>query len=123
MASFHGATREQADHKRMRLTVDQQGGRIEPWLWGARGHAPTHVFSWSQVERIEPVVGRYMSGPGIRFVFREAVPALEGSPNAARWPAAKAPVFLCGSDRRYRAVLAAVPASLVKPEPTAIQAG
>jgi hypothetical protein len=57
------------------------------------------------------------------------VPALEGSPNAARWPAAKAPIFLCGSDITYRQVMAAVPASLVSQEapaagqPPAAEAG
>jgi hypothetical protein len=119
MADFRGGMREQADHKRpwVRLRVDSQGGQLGPWFPGARWRIPHYVFSWDQVERIEPVVGRYMSGPGVRIVFKAPLPALEGAPNAARWPAAKAPIFLCGTDHRYRAVLAAVPAALVSQEP------
>jgi hypothetical protein len=114
MATFHGGMREQADHKRpwVRLTVDRMGLRLGPWLPGMR-RLPTYVIPWTQVERIERVTDRYLSGPGVRFVLRNPVRALEGSPNAARWPDARQPVFLCGSDRRFRAVMAAVPASLV----------
>jgi hypothetical protein len=114
MATFHGGMRENADHKRpwVRLTVDRMGLRLGPWVPGTR-RLPTYVISWSQVERIEPVTDRYLSGPGVRFVLRAPAPALQGAPNAARWPDARQPVFLCGSDRRFRAVMAAVPASLI----------
>ena len=114
MATFHGGMRELADHQRpwVRLQVDAQGARLGPWMPGIR-RMPTYVFRWSDVERIEPMTDRYLSGPGVRFVLRTPVPALQGPPNAARWPDARQPVFLCGSDRRLRAVLAALPATLV----------
>ncbi len=106
MATFHGGMRELADHGRpwVRLQVDAQGARLGPWMTGIR-RMPTYVFAWSQVERVEPVVDRYLSG----------------APNAARWPDARQPVFLCGSERRLRAVLNAVPAALVSraPQPAA----
>ncbi len=122
MATFHGGMRELADHGRpwVRLQADAQGARLGPWMPGIR-RMPTYVFAWSQVERVEPVVDRYLSGPGVRFVLRTPVPALAGAPNAARWPDARQPVFLCGSERRLRAVLNAVPATLVgrAPQPAA----
>jgi hypothetical protein len=107
--------REVADHQRpwVRLSVDSQGGRLGPWMFGFR-RIPTYVFRWSDVERIEPVTDRYLSGPGVRFVFRTPLPALEASPNAARWPAARQLVFLCGS--HLQDVLAAVPPGLVARE-------
>jgi len=118
MPTFHGGMRELADHKRpwVRLQVDAQGARLGPWMPGVR-RIPTYVLRWSDVERIEPVTDRYLSGPGVRFVLRAPVPALQGPPNAGRWPDARQPVFLCGSDRRLRAVLAAVPATLVSARP------
>jgi hypothetical protein len=118
MPSFRGGMREVADHKRpwVQLSVDTQGARLGPWMPGMR-RLPTYVFPWSQVERIEPLTDRYLSGPAVRFVMRTPVEALEGPPNAARWPAARQPVFLCGNQRRFRAVMAAVPANLVAHAP------
>jgi hypothetical protein len=115
MASFRGGLREVADHKRpgARLDVDAQGARLGPWFPLMR-RMPTYVFTWSQVERIEPLADRFLSGPGIRFVMREPVPALQGAPNAAQWPPARQPIFLCGNDASYRAVLAALPANLMQ---------
>jgi hypothetical protein len=115
MAAFHGGMREVADHKRpwVRLRVDAQGARLGPWLPGGRRAIPTYVIPWSQVERIETLSDRYLSGPAVRFVLRAPVPALLGAPNAGRWPDAQQPVFLCGSARRLQRVLAAVPAGLV----------
>jgi hypothetical protein len=124
MATFRGGMRELADHRRpwVRLRVDAQGARLGPWMPGMR-RMPTYAFRWSDVEGIEPVTDRYLSGPGVRFVLRTPVPALQGPPNAARWPDARQPVFLCGSDRRLRAVLSAVPANLVaRPPQTAAPA-
>jgi hypothetical protein len=114
MASFRGGMREVADHKRpwVRLDVDTEGARLGPWFPLVR-RMPSYVFSWSQVERIEPLTDRYLSGPGIRFVMREPVPALQGGPNAAQWPPARQPIFLCSNDSNLRAVLAALPASLI----------
>ena len=116
MATFHGGMRELADHPRpfVRLAVSAQGVRLGPWMFGMR-RMPTYVFAWTDVERIEPVSDRYLSGPAVRSVLRHPVPALAGSPNTARWPDARQPLFLCGSDRRQAAVLAAVPANLVAP--------
>lgn len=118
MPTFRGGMRELADHKRpwVRLQVDAQGVRLGPWMPGVR-RMPTYVFRWADVERIEPVTDRYLSGPAVRFVLRTPVPALQGPPNAGRWPDARQPAFLCGSDRRLRAVLAAVPANLVARSP------
>jgi hypothetical protein len=118
MPTFHGGMRELADHKRpwVRLAVDAEGARLGPWMVGVR-RMPTYSFRWTEVERIEPVTDRYLNGPGVRFVLRRPVAAMEGSPNAARWPDARRPVFLCGSDRRLRDVLAALPAELVAAEP------
>ena len=114
MPTFHGGMRELADHPRpwVRLQVDAEGARLGPWLPGLR-RMPTYVLRWSDVERIEPVTDRYLSGPAVRFVLGNPVPALQGPPNAGRWPDARQPVFLCGSDRRLHAVLAALPAALV----------
>jgi hypothetical protein len=114
MASFRGGMREVADHKRpwVQLDVDAQGARLGPWFPLVR-RMPTYVFTWSQVERIEPVTGQYLAGPGIRFVMREPVPALEGSPNLAKWPPARQPIFLCGNDAKFQAVLAALPPNLI----------
>jgi hypothetical protein len=110
MATCYGGMRELADHKWpwVRLDLDAQGARLGPWFPGVR-RMPTYVFRWSDVERIEPVTDRYLSGPAVRFVMRQPVPALQGAPNAGRWPDARQPVFLCGTDRRFRAVLAALP--------------
>lgn len=118
MPTFHGGMRELADHGRpfVRLRVDGQGVRLGPWLFGFR-RMPTYVIRWADVERVEPVTDRYLSGPGVRFVLREPVAALEGPPNAGRWPDARRPVFLCGTDRRLRAVLDALPANLVADAP------
>jgi len=114
MATFHGGMRELADHKRpwVRLVVDEQGARLGPWF-PLVGRMPTYVLPWSAVERIEPVVDRYLSGPGVRFVLRTPVAALQGAPNTGRWPDARQPIFLCGTDRRFREVLAAVPQALI----------
>lgn len=114
MPTFHGGMRELADHPRpfVRLAVDARGVRLGPWMFGMR-RMPTYTFAWSDVERIEPVTDRYLSGPAVRFVLRHPVPALIGKPNAARWPDARQPLFLCTTDRRLAAVLAAVPANLV----------
>jgi hypothetical protein len=114
MVSFHGGMREEADHPRpfVRLQLDREAARLGPWLPFMGGSIPTYVIPWSQVERVEPLIDKYLSGPAVRFVLREPVAALEGGPGAARWPAARQPVFLCGSMQRMREVLAAVPASL-----------
>ena len=114
MARFLGGMREQADHGSpwVRLRVDRQGARLGPWFPFTRRSIPTYVMPWAQVERVEPVVDRYRSGAAVRFVLRAPVAALEGPPNAARWPDAKQPLFLCGSTRRMRRVLAAVPGNL-----------
>ena len=114
MATFHGGMRELADHRRpwVRLVVDDKGARLGPWF-PLLHRMPTYVLRWSDVERIEPVIDRYLSGPGVRFVLREPIPAVQGAPNTARWPDARQPIFLCGTDRRFRDVLGAVPRELV----------
>jgi hypothetical protein len=114
MASFNGGMREQADHRSpwVRLEVDRQAARLGPRIPFMRRFIPTYVIPWSQVERVEPVIDRYLSGPAVRFVLSAPVAALEGAPNAARWPAAQQPVFLCESMEHMRDVLAAVPAHL-----------
>ena len=119
MAAFFGGMREVADHKRpwVRLTVDQQGARLGPWLPLGRRAIPTYVLPWSQVERIEVMPDRYLSGPALRFVLRAPAPALLGAPNQGRWPDASQPVFLCGSARRMQRVLAVIPANLVSAPP------
>jgi len=119
MATFRGGMREVADHNRpwVRLIVDAQGARLGPWMPGFR-RMPTYVFRWSDVERIEPVTDRYLSGPGVRFVMRDPVPALEGSPNRGRWPAARQPVFLCADHTQLAEVMATLPPNLVaRPAP------
>lgn len=115
MATFHGGMREQADHRRpwVRLSIDADSVRLGPTLRFMRPRIPSYVIPWATVERVEPVVDRYLRGPGVRFVLREPVPALLGTPNMARWPDARQPVFLCGSLQRMQQVLAAVPPSLV----------
>jgi hypothetical protein len=114
MPTFHGGMREQADHNRpwVRLRLDRQSARLGPWLPFMRRSIPTYIMPWSQVERIEPLTDRYLSGAAVRFVLRSPVAALEGPPNAAHWPAAQQPVFLCGSARRLKRVLAALPSTL-----------
>jgi len=121
MPSFHGGMREQADHGRpwVRLRVDRQAARLGPWLPLMRRSIPTYVMPWSAIERVEAVTDRYLSGPAVRFVLRTPVAALEGPPNAAQWPAARQPVFLCGSLRTMRRVLAAVPGNLTGSPTTA----
>ena len=117
MATFHGGMREQADHRRpwVRLSVDADAARLGPTLRAMRRAIPSYVMPWAQVERIEPVVDRYLRGPGVRFVLRAPVAALQGPPHAGRWPDAEQPVFLCGSLRRMQEVLAAVPPALIAP--------
>jgi hypothetical protein len=119
MATFHGGLREQSDHRRpwVRLSIDADAARLGPTLRFMRPRTPSYVIPWSNIERVEPVVDRYLRGPGVRFVLREPVPALQGSPNAARWPDTRQPVFLCGSMERMRKVLAAVPQQLVATPP------
>ena len=115
MATFHGGMREQADHRRpwVRLSVDADAARLGPTLRFMRRYIPSYVMPWAQVERVEPVVDTYLRGPGVRFVLRASVAALQGPPHAGRWPDARQPVFLCGSERRMREVLAAMPPALV----------
>ncbi len=112
MPSFIGGMREVADHKRpwVRLQIDSDALRLGPALRLMRRYIPTYVIPWSEVERVEPLEDQYLAGPAVRFVLRTPVDALEGNPSRGRWPAARQPVFLCGSRERLRAVMAALPA-------------